>query len=1197
MGLAGLVVVPDFGFKAILPPQQFWRHKCPIFCPRAFHGPLGVAVEDWRVRCNEALVNQGSVTSLQFCSFLIQAQTIAPTRLEELWTTLINKGKAPTQVKGLPHKTHSLPRSALDSQSDLPGVGLLPLSPIGSSSFLRNLSTQLVVSRTTSRDFANLCLRLTLLMVKSLNFLACAGWTTSPVCLDCPSSLTVAQQTSLKHLFQSAFHFLDTDLKYLDVDSLKSNLSDMRVGYNGDVVTTRKPLIAELVKPAWPKPGKACLFPIINFLPPELHDDLLNPERCLLPKDQWPDHPPSSTVFASNEEWYELVKYGAHIGLFGEISEEEIFRDQHGEVVLNGALGVDKVKTVNGIEKMCLRFISNFIPINSYLRKLRGDSKLLPCVTQLGLILLEDGELLQLESEDMESCFNLFYLPKSWAGYCAYAKKVPQSAFGGSPNLLTYAYIKAVPMGCTFAVDVMQCMARKYVFDLCQVPPETELRRDSPFPEDDISLVCLDGFDYIRKTDFSSLLGKGSLKSSSAHEKFIRTSHKLGLPLNAAKSLVKAYKGPILGGEVDGCLGRVQHARDKGLKLMATTLVLLAKDFVTQANMQHWAGVACFAASFRRPSFSVLESIFTFISCDSWSKHQQQSIPPEVIDEMLCFCGVLPFCFTNLRAPIRPKISISDASELGGGAAEASHFTEILDPCKAKKAEDWFANICEESPFAKEPDRCCAGCGSDKPDWGVASPCPHKCGEAFCSSICLLHHLETSCNSPQLFLPSFGEGFCGPRAPLTWAVANTGIKVIRPFDKAFASEDDFFTVEGRRSLQRFDQEHVAFEHWGPDCKLMSAARGKPIHLNDGSWLRGPQAVRSPEHPLGLPSLRGEMKQRVKQSNMMFMHALKRLLWHIQNWGFAAVEHPLNSLGWHFPLAKQLLATLGVFFTIVWNCCLGGRRKKGTGILHNCPQLHHALHAEYCPGHPPGELLDYTVNWDTSGALVFDTESEAEYPFRLCVAYAQAVQAAVKEWQSIALPATLSDQADWLVNSFRHGATKRLAEHQVSDVVTPILMRLVNSMKPGKEFTHLKFLLKSGDYRGSDVIISSQEVLAEDRQLSPYPAFAWKWESVQSYPWAQHQHINVLEFSALLNYIRSIVRSHKIHAHRMFHVLDSRVCSCIVAKGRSSSRLLNRLCRRFASFILASDLYVLPLWTISKWNYSDAASRHVREYAA
>ena len=60
--------------------------------------------------------------------------------------------------------------------------------------------------------------------------------------------------------------------------------------------------------------------------------------------------------------------------------------------------------------------------------------------------------------------------------------------------------------------------------------------------------------------------------------------------------------------------------------------------------------------------------------------------------------------------------------------------------------------------------------------------------------------------------------------------------------------------------------------------------------------------------------------------------------------------------------------------------------------------------------------------------------------------------------------------------------------------------------------------------------------------------------------------------------------------RFFHVFDSRVCSCVIAKGRSSSRVLNRILRRVASLLLASDAYALPLWTISAWNFSDSGSR-------
>ena len=60
--------------------------------------------------------------------------------------------------------------------------------------------------------------------------------------------------------------------------------------------------------------------------------------------------------------------------------------------------------------------------------------------------------------------------------------------------------------------------------------------------------------------------------------------------------------------------------------------------------------------------------------------------------------------------------------------------------------------------------------------------------------------------------------------------------------------------------------------------------------------------------------------------------------------------------------------------------------------------------------------------------------------------------------------------------------------------------------------------------------------------------------------------------------------------RAMHIFDSRVCSCVVAKGRSSSKALNRSLRRYAGYSLAMDVQLVPLWTVSGWNFCDQGSR-------
>ena len=90
-------------------------------------------------------------------------------------------------------------------------------------------------------------------------------------------------------------------------------------------------------------------------------------------------------------------------------------------------------------------------------------------------------------------------------------------------------------------------------------------------------------------------------------------------------------------------------------------------------------------------------------------------------------------------------------------------------------------------------------------------------------------------------------------------------------------------------------------------------------------------------------------------------------------------------------------------------------------------------------------------------------------------------------------------------------------------------------------------------------------MAPDKSLTPRPSGG---ESVfsLSYPWGEKQHINILESVAFLIYFRTCCSSIQFHSKRAFHIFDSRVCSCAIAKGRSSSKVLNRPLRRYCAFV-------------------------------
>ena len=176
--------------------------------------------------------------------------------------------------------------------------------------------------------------------------------------------------------------------------------------------------------------------------------------------------------------------------------------------------------------------------------------------------------------------------------------------------------------------------------------------------------------------------------------------------------------------------------------------------------------------------------------------------------------------------------------------------------------------------------------------------------------------------------------------------------------------------------------------------------------------------------------------------------------------------------------------------------------------------------------------------------------------------------ALLERQMEELPAAPSLREGWLRHELFRSADRLSQEPALSAAARSLADRL-QGMKRGAELLHLQGLLREADYKGSDVRLSTGELVDGCRQHLPYPAFAWKWKTVQAYPWRQAQHINVFEFTAFLIYVRSLADSLSFHNKRFFHVFDSRVVACVVAKGRSSSKVLNRISRRFLAYALAT----------------------------
>ena len=616
-----------------------------------------------------------------------------------------------------------------------------------------------------------------------------------------------------------------------------SDLKQRKVDYNGNMVSVRRNLIASKVLPAWPQVGKAASVDVMSFLRGELAQDMSDPKRCLLPVEEWPTTTPKSKVYASDSEWYDIVHAGWKRGMIDEVPEHDIFRNNLGQPVMAGAMGVDKFKNTREGVLHLLRFISILTPINAYMRKLRGDANTLPYMGQLSLALLEPEQHTIIDSADLENCFNIYRLPREWLRFFTFSKRVSQGAVGGDPNREVFFGLRILPMGFQGSVDVAQAILRELVFGICGVNPATEFRKDSPLPAGaGISILCLDGFDFIRVV--SGALGDFyTLSPSVQHDRFVSQCEAMGLPLNAAKRVVASTHAIICGAEVGD--GRLSIPAAKAQSFWWKSFGMLASTSWSQAMLLHWTGLGVYVAQFRRPLFCILQEVFHFALVLEETPRQAWL---ECADEVILMMCLLPLAFNNLKADIRRTISSSDASSHGGGAAEASAFDAKLDSANRAILNDVQARIIEDQLV---PDLMhCSVCGGDLA--GKSFACPRSCSKFACSLKCIIHHRRDGCCLAQWSAPSFMEIFA--ETALTEAVALQKVAVQWP--DLFG---DFRSVDLKSA-------GVAAEHF---------------------WLCGSNMAwctnRQVDYPLGVPWVQDiSTISEMRESNRRLIVALRRL---------------------------------------------------------------------------------------------------------------------------------------------------------------------------------------------------------------------------------------------------------------------------------------------------------------------------------
>ena len=131
-----------------------------------------------------------------------------------------------------------------------------------------------------------------------------------------------------------------------------------------------------------------------------------------------------------------------------------------------------------------------------------------------------------------------------------------------------------------------------------------------------------------------------------------------------------------------------------------------------------------------------------------------------------------------------------------------------------------------------------------------------------------------------------------------------------------------------------------------------------------------------------------------------------------------------------------------------------------------------------------------------------------WPLGFSLSLALVCRSVIQGWGAAILPVGRLCQHSWVLDALLH-RTRGMAIAGVAAKVCEQVEAVLRTITPGKEAEHMMWILEFTDFRCSEVRLTGGTIVDSCRHAAPYPAFVWNLTCVQSYSWAQSQHINVL----------------------------------------------------------------------------------------
>ncbi|CAK0898088.1 unnamed protein product, partial [Prorocentrum cordatum] len=1077
--------------------------------------------------------------------------------------------------------------------------------------------------------------------VVALNYAFCGraqeGWRHRP-------TLSKAQTQVYVHLKSRAAALAEDPLAMVVAPAIDELAGGWGSAYEGETGVKALPCRLCELAPGLPARECAATLDAIDFVDDEVGAWLRRPELALLDQSDWPDPLPRARVNVETDaDWEELALHLASLGIFTTLAESELVRVR-GEPVLNGLFAVEKKGTPAPGATRVTRLILNMVPGNSLLKAHVGEAALLAASTSWTSVVIPEGELLLWSGDDQKGAFFVWRVPPAWHPYMAVGRPLAGELFGRSEPVV-YVTSAVIAMGWSLAVPVFQHIHRR----LCRLAPplgaglpsDGEWRKDCARPlveagsGQDAGLwqVYIDDFDAPEIVE--EVLARKLAGAPSDLQLQVRASYeKASVSFSAEKAHCRQLRVERMGADVDGVSGRLAVPAAKALATAGLCLAAVQRRLVPWRVAMAALGKLVRAFEFRRPLFGVLNSVWTLAA----SSAQGAYLDAEMVEELLMGVMVLPLAASSLRARIDGMVTSSDASEMGGGVCTSAGLREDVAAALQvpRTVPDQLGIGARLLNMPEDPAR----------PWAAANPrVPARAVRRVLSVLLIglfdgIGGLAVAFSRLPVRIAAFVAAETDAKARrvvrLRWPgvidwgdVTRVGSETVRDLFEAFGGLVDLVVVAAGSPCQDLSRLNVggrglsgrksSLFHEVPRILALLAAVFKDRLV----WFVENVASMSDANvELILEAL--QVRPTLVCSSVFVPCRRPRLFW--TSWGVtASAPLRLTDRG----VYDELVGPGVPLMDLAWEdegCSWPGRPRCFPTLVCCRPQpsfpsaprgfaaaSETARQRWAADGHRYHVALYEDKNMICIPSFPFlrlPTSEERERLLGFDVGYTSLATKGSN-------PQGASDARAFLLgNSF--------SIHVVAWLRQQLLHRrgALNRELSIEEVSPVRVCRATRDQAGAFVTEPGERDTAEARQLvlhylsraekggsdvrldygAPYRPrgwprtslgpFVWKWRVVVSMAWPGRSstHINVRELQAATAAIRWRARKVAQHGSRFLHLVDSQVVAAIVTKGRSSSRKLQPILRRWMAVVVAADMYPLIGYVVSEDNPADEPSR-------